>query len=335
MNLYRKNLMVGVTMLFGLVLLAFMIIKFGDVPAKLIAGSKTPVTFDAARADGLTAGSSINYLGVNVGSVSDVHRSPDQTYVIINALVDSHPRLPANLEGRIRSQLVGGGSSLNLELTGPVPQGELEPHARLKAEYVGVDVLPPEFASLAKDLRLTSAQFRNSHLIDNLNQTLRSVREQVEHAGTLVDHFDKTVVDLDQVAGDPKMRDDLRASIAQIRTATATADRISANLEKFSQRANQLADTANTTLTKTDAHMDQVFKQLADRLDTTARVLDNLRSITAKIDTGKGTAGLFLNDPKLYQSLVDTSRELNLTITDLKRLVEQWEQEGLHLNLGK
>jgi hypothetical protein len=40
-----------------------------------------------------------------------------------------------------------------------------------------------------------------------------------------------------------------------------------------------------------------------------------------------------MNDPRLYQSLVDTSRELNATVTDLRLLIEQWEQEGVPLKL--
>ena len=35
----------------------------------------------------------------------------------------------------------------------------------------------------------------------------------------------------------------------------------------------------------------------------------------------------------LYESLLDTSRELNMTIKDFKRLVEQWEQEGVSFKL--
>ena len=38
-------------------------------------------------------------------------------------------------------------------------------------------------------------------------------------------------------------------------------------------------------------------------------------------------------DIDAYQRLVDTSRELNLTVKDLKRLVEQWEQEGVSMQL--
>jgi hypothetical protein len=44
---------------------------------------------------------------------------------------------------------------------------------------------------------------------------------------------------------------------------------------------------------------------------------------------------LLLNDGKLYAGLVDVARELKGTTTDLQRLIDQWEQDGLSLNLGK
>ena len=53
-----------------------------------------------------------------------------------------------------------------------------------------------------------------------------------------------------------------------------------------------------------------------------------------KIDKGEGSIGKFVNDPRLYEALTDTSAELNLTVRDLHRLVEQWEQEGVSLKLG-
>jgi len=42
-----------------------------------------------------------------------------------------------------------------------------------------------------------------------------------------------------------------------------------------------------------------------------------------------------VNDPKLYEAMVDTIQELNGTVKDLKRLVQQWEQEGVSLKMGK
>ena len=64
-------------------------------------------------------------------------------------------------------------------------------------------------------------------------------------------------------------------------------------------------------------------------------VLEHIDSVTAKIDEGKGTAGMLVNDPKLYQGLVDTNKELKASITDLQRLIQQWEQEGVTLKLAK
>jgi uncharacterized membrane protein YdfJ with MMPL/SSD domain len=58
-----------------------------------------------------------------------------------------------------------------------------------------------------------------------------------------------------------------------------------------------------------------------------------MHDITDKINKGQGSAGLAVNDSKLYQALVDDSRELNTNLNVMQRLLEQWEQEGLSLKL--
>ena len=60
-----------------------------------------------------------------------------------------------------------------------------------------------------------------------------------------------------------------------------------------------------------------------------------MQSIANKIDKGDGTAGKLVNDPKLYEGLSDSAAELHLTIKDLRRLIQQWEQEGVPFKLGK
>ena len=53
MTPYRRNIAVGITMLGALVILGWMILKFGDRPAKLLAEPAMPVTFEADRANGV------------------------------------------------------------------------------------------------------------------------------------------------------------------------------------------------------------------------------------------------------------------------------------------
>ena len=64
-----------------------------------------------------------------------------------------------------------------------------------------------------------------------------------------------------------------------------------------------------------------------------SKLLDQANVITAKINDGQGTAGKLVNDPKLYEGLVDTTTQLNATVKDLQRLIQQWEQEGVALKL--
>jgi phospholipid/cholesterol/gamma-HCH transport system substrate-binding protein len=325
---YRKNLMVGTTVAVGLVLLGILMLKFGALPAHWFGPTRIPAELHVARADGLSVGSSVNYLGVNVGNVTNLRRSADQTQVVIEVQLDEKNPPPANVVGRIRSQIVGGGSNISLEIPeGSTPTGRLEAHASIPTQFLGVDLLPPEFAQLAVELRLVAQQLRESKLTEHLDATLLTVRAQVEHAGKLIES-------LDTLVSDPKMREDLRTSLANLRTVTESANRIGTSLEKVGARLDSVATNADATITKTQGHIDELSKQMSDRLIQVSRLLEQFQSIAGKIDQGKGTAGLFINDPKLYENLVDTSKELNLTIADLKLLVKQWTDEGMYIKLN-
>jgi phospholipid/cholesterol/gamma-HCH transport system substrate-binding protein len=182
-------------------------------------------------------------------------------------------------------------------------------------------MLPPEFATLARELTSTAVQIRESKLIVNLN-------EQVAKVGKFLDSADSLI-------SDPKLRDDLKTTLANFRSASETINRIGGKIDKLSDDASATMTDVRKTVNNVNGNVDTIARQAGARLTQISKTLDHFQSIAAKIDNGQGTAGQLVNDPKLYQALVDSSRELNATITDLKRLVEQWEQEGLHFKLGK
>ncbi len=329
MSPYRRNILVGVVVLGAMIFLGWMVLKFGDQPAKLFADPTMPISFTASRADGVAEGSPILYQGVNVGRVTGVRRSDNGRDVVIDAQVDLAPPLPENVEGAIVAQsLLGAGAGISLELTGAEPTGQLVQNASLKARYVGLELLPPEFAGLAAELRQAAVQLRDFRVIEHLDQQILKAGQVMDSAKSLLD--------------DKEMRADLKQSLANVRTATETATRIGTNLERLSGEFEKLtADArgtvgqATTTLAKADEQITTLTKQVGQRLTQVAQLLDTFQSISGKVDAGEGTAGQLVNDPKLYESLVSTSRELNATITDLKRLVEQWEQEGVSFKLSK
>jgi ABC-type transporter Mla subunit MlaD len=88
-------------------------------------------------------------------------------------------------------------------------------------------------------------------------------------------------------------------------------------------------------VTKTQAHVDDISKNIDDRLLQVSRLLEQFQSIAGKIDQGKGTAGMLVNDSKLYENLAETSKELDQTVKALKGLIDQWTDEGVYLHLNK
>jgi phospholipid/cholesterol/gamma-HCH transport system substrate-binding protein len=338
MSPYRRNLLVGVTVLGACLIFGWMILKFSAKTAEVFAPPQMALEFTSTRADGLSDGSQVYFLGVSVGHVNNVSRRADGTGVIIDATVDRKPPIPANVIAEIvQASALGGGASINLSLEeDQQPQGELMPGSPpLNAKYLGLqlNLIPPEFAETAKkigkmsdEIAQTTKQLRESGAITDLDTTVKQINVQASKAGAALDS-------VQTLFADPKMRADLQQSIDNIRQTTEETNRVTAKLEKLADSLQKNSDDASVAIKDTQGHVDDLSKVLGDRLTQTAAVLDNVKSITDKIDQGKGTGGQFVNDPRLYESLVDSSKKLDATVADLQRLIEQWEQEGVAIKL--
>jgi phospholipid/cholesterol/gamma-HCH transport system substrate-binding protein len=306
----RRNIMVGLVVLLGLGIVTWMILLFAGRMASLFAAPGLAVTMKTDRADGVSQGSSIYYRGVAAGRVTGVHLDSDNQGVVVLTEINKQPTLPANLKPVIRTQSAfGNAAQIDLEVDG-APSGQLTAGTTLTAVYEGSGLIPKQFTELAEEVR-------RQQLLQHLDQAVLSIKEQSERAGRLLVSFQELV-------GDPQTRNDLRTAVANMRVATESAVRVGNSLEKFSGRLDQIGD-------KADAGLGDLRGAVA-KLDG---ILDRFQSVSNKIDQGKGTAGLLVNDPKLYQGLVDTTKELNLTIASLQRVVQQWEQEGVTLKLAK
>jgi phospholipid/cholesterol/gamma-HCH transport system substrate-binding protein len=306
MSAYQRNVIVGVVVLVGLGMLAWMILQFAGRAASYFLSTGMKITLTAPRAEGLADGSAITYKGVNVGRVTGVRRVPGKNTdedIVIDALIQANPPLPADLHGRIKqTSRLGASATIALEpdpdaATRPArPPGQkqyLTELSNLPADYV------PDIASLGDSIR-------------NLTDSLQ------------------------EIIGDPKVKSDVKVSLANIRETTASAARLGERLEKLSATLEKTAGDASGTMgevrvTVKDARVEikRMSDSLNQRLEQVAESLQHVQSVAQKIDKGDGTAGKLINDPKLYESLADTASELKLMVKDMRRLIQQWEQEGI------
>src|SRR4051794_13179591 len=72
MSPYRRNILVGASVIVALAILGWMILQFGEAPARFLTKPTIPIHFESERADGLGEGSIISYRGVAVGHITDV-----------------------------------------------------------------------------------------------------------------------------------------------------------------------------------------------------------------------------------------------------------------------
>src|SRR5947208_10833917 len=120
MSAYRKNILVGLTMIGALIIVGWMMIRFGGPAAGLFVKRQLGIHLVTDRADGVSDGSAVQYRGVVVGHVTGAKLSNDRHSVVIDALVQEKPELPGNLVGVIRQVgFVGGVSTVTLEESGP------------------------------------------------------------------------------------------------------------------------------------------------------------------------------------------------------------------------
>jgi phospholipid/cholesterol/gamma-HCH transport system substrate-binding protein len=285
-----------------------MVLRFAGPVAGLLAQPGIPITLTTDRADGLTDGSTIYYKGVQVGRVLSVRLIDASKGVTVTAEVNKNPPLPGNLHATIRTQSAfGNAAQIMLEPDG-ASKGTLQAGATLVAEYEGSSLIPKQFTALAEDAR-------RQQLIQHLDQAVLSIKERADQAAKILDAIQNVVIT-------PDVSQNLHEAMASIKSAADSAKAAGANFEKFTGKANGVADETLATMSEARVAVAKL-----------GQTIDHFESISNKMDQGKGTAGLLINDSKLYEGLVNNTRELNATILTLQRVAQQWEQEGVSLKL--
>jgi ABC-type transporter Mla subunit MlaD len=329
MSSKSRNFAVGLTVMVSIAIFLWMFIRFGTKSVGLFTPPQIDVQITAHQVDGLSDGSPILYQGVYVGRILHLHRDPSGDGVLIEAELETVPPIPVNVGAEIvTTSLIGGGASLELVLEkgqSPkfAPPGS--PFPLINATYNGLDLSDfgkagTELARAATEIADATDEVRQQQIVQHLNETVLNFNAQVTAAG-------ETLKSIQAIAGDANVQGDLKQTIANLARA-------SGDLPALSKQASDVLAEAHSDLGRTQEYIDNLNKQLGDGLTRASAMLDSIHELSDKINNGKGTAAMLVNDPKLYQALVDDLRELNANELVLERLLQQWEQEGVTANVN-
>jgi phospholipid/cholesterol/gamma-HCH transport system substrate-binding protein len=359
-----RNVAVGVTVILALCGLAGMIILFGKSPVYATGGYRLTVVLPASG--GVGGNSSVQLNGFHVGTVTDVVLMSDPSQgVRVHCRIDHKYRIPDTASVSVGSRGLGGSAYVDLYASAPPPghtthflptdgkaelQGQISPYGGLLG------------SEMSTELGHIAASFQSfSRLADNLNAVLMgqappapvttqpatgsapstaSAPTGGQGLATAIVKLNGVLDGMATIVNNPDNQTNIQVSLANLRKATEQATAAIEQLKDFAQEArsglanvNRSAEAVTSTAQLTGQRVSELASQLGDDAARLGRLLTTLNQVSEKIVAGEGTAGKLLNDPALYNELVDSMRQLSKTLTELQATLKTWREKGVDVKV--
>ena len=350
MNEKRRNLAVGVTVLVALAMLGGMILRFAGSPEIFQRGYDLVILTDSTH--NIKPGDSIYLSGMQVGrlvSVGFTENDPRKGVTIV-ARVDRDTQLPANVVVYIFEGSGFQGAYVQLK---PEGQYRIDPQTGKTMEFLPTDrtttleakvipgsLIPPEAIDALKGL---------SKLAENLNNLISpppvpATQVATGPAGTepstaaatspadqgglpgMVAKLNRTLDALYAVMGSQENQANIKTSLANLSKATASAAEAMESLKAFAASGQAAATQAGS-----DVHA--LTMKLIDDAEKISQLVMTLNQAAEKIAAGQGTFGKLINDPALYNSLLDMTNAIKKMTEDFDALARKWNEKGVEMKL--
>ena len=351
MNDRSRNVIVGLTVLTALCMLGGMIVLFAGVPEMLQRGYRIRILFDAAH-DAKT-GDPVKLAGLRGGSITDIDFTDGDPRrgVTFTVLIDHDVRVPANVIPRIQSQGFVGSGCINLVYrndpmkdpdvqTGFLPTDHI---VTIRGDTSATGgIIPEEIISALGDMRRGFMQL--GQLAENLNRFIApaptsgpaSAREPAASIGEVLRTIAKvgrTLDELNEIIGDKENQANLKASLQRFTQAGADASEAMASMKSFAEEARESLRQTTKSATDMGSSVESLTRRLIDNAEKVSALMATMNKTVTKVESGKGTVGRLMNDPRLYNDLTEAAQQLSKLVGEMRQLVKTWRSQGVGVKL--
>ena len=285
--------------------IVFLVLGFNFLKGKTFFGDSHTLFAKYTNVQGLANSNPVMINGLQVGTVYSITTDKNMKEILVNMTMTKDVNIPVNSVAIIKPSLLGITS---VEIT----LGDAK-------EYIPMND--------------TISTKPSSGIFTDVLSKVDPVLYQVTKAVTSIDSI---MMSINHIL-DPNAKNNIAATLENLNKTTANLIGASASLQiLLNTQTGALAGTLNN-LNSFTASLDKnsgKITNMVGNLDKTATNLSNLdlqqtlntlnatigdlKSTIGKLNTTTGTAGLLLNDTKLYNNLTATANKLNLLIDDLK-----------------
>jgi phospholipid/cholesterol/gamma-HCH transport system substrate-binding protein len=296
---------VGVFVIVAVIAFFWLIFKFGDLPVLVSEIKSYEVKIQFPSAPGVQKDTPVRFCGYQIGTVTDVKppnilqdRNTKQWYhqtLVIISIENQFKDIPDIVNAKLMTR--GLGSSY-IELSIPP-----------------IDVREGKFlveGSLLQGSTGVTSEFFPAESQKKLDELITGISAFVKNSNDVI--------------GDAENKANLKTSLANLVEASKQASDAIRQLQ-------EAAAVGKTMLQNADTRTAQLTTSLITTSDKLGEVMTNLDSILAKVNDGEGTAGKLVNDGRLYEQLLEDSKQLHLVLQDIRSFVAQSKEKGIPLKL--
>lgn len=294
---------VGILTVLGITLL---VLGFNLLKGKSLFSHNKTIYAVYKQVNGLQPANAVQVNGLVVGSVSNLEvMGKDASRILVTITITKKIDLPRNSVARISSDLLGT-KTVQLDLGNASEY--LKSGDTLYAAVDGsiTDAVKEQLSPLVKKLEGTLSNIDSVLISVNgiLDTTAKgNLQEAIRGLNTTMRNFSHTSASLNN------MLDPDKGSVSKTFNNLAS---ISGNLKDNNAKITGILDNAQKA---TDAlakgNIDKTLQQLQ-------QTVNNLNQTIGKLNTTDGTAGLLLNDKKVYNNLQYSLGNLNKLLEDLR-----------------
>lgn len=316
---------VGVMVLATLIILAILLLLFGDLPS-LVKGTYT-VRFAFPQAPGVSVDTPVRVNGILIGRVREVELD-DNVGVMVTAKIEEKYTLYKTQMGRIGGSLLGDAVIEIVADPEPKPKEKVQPGDTLTGIVAkdpfqaltnlesSVSVAVASIAKTSDEIGVLAAR-ANRFFDANEGQITRIVAET---QSTIV-QLRTAIANADAFINDPVMKENLQKTVSEmprvLNQLTDTIGGLKNTMMIADRNLNNLEGITKPLGERGPKLIDSVDKA-ATQLET---VLAELAGFTRQLTNSQGSLSKLVNDAALYDSVSATVNNVNSLSRDLKPIL--------------
>jgi phospholipid/cholesterol/gamma-HCH transport system substrate-binding protein len=281
--------------------IALLIIGYNFLKGNAIFSSETVLYAKYPRVDGLAVSKPVLINGFQIGRVDKLMLQPDGS-ILATLKINGKYDIPKNSVASLESTDLLGSKAIVMALGTDKQFAQEGDTLNANVQQNLMEAVQP-------------VQKKAERIIGKMDSILTSVNSILNpnFQKSVDKSFSSIAATLASLEATSKKVDNLVGSeSSKVAGILNNVEAITSNLKSNNEKINGILTNLNTV---TDQVAASNFKQTIENAN---KAVADFQDVANKINSGKGTLGLLINDPRMYDNLNNASKNLDNLIIDLK-----------------